>query len=1021
MVNPRERQPRRQSNATATTPEDAKRWRSRSRPSTSTVTCSPTPTARLRLRHRPGLRPRRRPSRPWSPNSTGNLDVLRLHRRRRRRRHRQQARRPSRSTRSTTPRWRSAARRLDARGHPRAVQPRRHRRRGRKSVLGYQVTPAPATGSLTCTVAGAAAPTRRLLDTTGEYQVGYTVSDGPAGPTTACLFVITASDRSTTPWCRRTASRPRRRTRRWASPCRHHRHRGKPAPTFTIVLLPSSNGTTACSAGALVHRYTRRPRTSPGPTPSFVWSAGRRRPVVAERHGDDQRRRRQRRPAGARRGHHDEPVNTTKVFLRPGDRPRGRPHHLHGADLQAALARQRVDRGARRPSHSPTPGYFGADLFHLPGDADLPGALQHRSGERGHQRGPELQHEDHPGGHHRQAWWRPGRSGPAVAGALPEARGHAEDGVEPPRRGTHADLHDRRQRPVHRGHQRQRHGHLQRSGGQHRHLGPAQPGYTALSSGDGTYNASTARAASCRSWGLLRDEPPSAPRTGFGPAPTGARSMGGCPSPRPSRPPRSSSRAREVRRGRPRAGDRAGGGHRRRPDDGVDERREPPDDASPRAAPCSGAAAARRCWRKGDTSGDRQFVREALLRLRRRHPAVRGRAGGQGRLPHRRAHRASTGPSGDPCDARPRRRSPERSALAATTRSCRCGRELLADLDHARRRVRPAGRRRARASSSSRSSTASAWSRWSFVGRNPLATLRRAAAPSRSTGTLPDGRPARPGHPRRGGGDPARAYRAPVLDELPPLHGGLAGLPRLRRRRARSSTCPTCPPDDQGHPDAVVSRHRPARRVRPLAPAGHAHRQRARRPGPTTPSLDAAYDAAVVRLDALAADGARPRRAARGAAAARRGAARGPLARWGRGLPAGPSRSAKEHILAGDIFQVVLAQRFDFDLDAEPFDVYRVLRQVNPSPYMYFVRHPGLTLVGLVARADGAAARRQGDLPADRRHPPPRAAPTRRTGASAAELQRAPQGAGRARDARSTWPATTSGGSSSSAPSRSTR
>jgi anthranilate synthase component 1 len=55
---------------------------------------------------------------------------------------------------------------------------------------------------------------------------------------------------------------------------------------------------------------------------------------------------------------------------------------------------------------------------------------------------------------------------------------------------------------------------------------------------------------------------------------------------------------------------------------------------------------------------------------------------------------------------------------------------------------------------------------------------------------------------------------------------------------------------------------------------------------------------------------------------------------------------AREHILAGDIFQVVLAQRFDFDLGAEPFDLYRVLRQVNPSPYMYFVRQPGVTLVG---------------------------------------------------------------------------
>ena len=55
---------------------------------------------------------------------------------------------------------------------------------------------------------------------------------------------------------------------------------------------------------------------------------------------------------------------------------------------------------------------------------------------------------------------------------------------------------------------------------------------------------------------------------------------------------------------------------------------------------------------------------------------------------------------------------------------------------------------------------------------------------------------------------------------------------------------------------------------------------------------------------------------------------------------------AKEHILAGDIFQVVLSQRFDLKLDADPFDFYRVLRQVNPSPYMYFVRHESMTIAG---------------------------------------------------------------------------
>jgi anthranilate synthase component 1 len=56
--------------------------------------------------------------------------------------------------------------------------------------------------------------------------------------------------------------------------------------------------------------------------------------------------------------------------------------------------------------------------------------------------------------------------------------------------------------------------------------------------------------------------------------------------------------------------------------------------------------------------------------------------------------------------------------------------------------------------------------------------------------------------------------------------------------------------------------------------------------------------------------------------------------------------AAKECIRAGDIFQVVLSQRFDIELDAEPFDMYRVLRQVNPSPYMYYVKHDDVTIVG---------------------------------------------------------------------------
>jgi anthranilate synthase component 1 len=56
--------------------------------------------------------------------------------------------------------------------------------------------------------------------------------------------------------------------------------------------------------------------------------------------------------------------------------------------------------------------------------------------------------------------------------------------------------------------------------------------------------------------------------------------------------------------------------------------------------------------------------------------------------------------------------------------------------------------------------------------------------------------------------------------------------------------------------------------------------------------------------------------------------------------------TAKEYIEAGDIFQVVLSQRYDLKLGADPFDVYRALRLLNPSPYLYFLRFPEVTVVG---------------------------------------------------------------------------
>jgi anthranilate synthase component 1 len=57
-------------------------------------------------------------------------------------------------------------------------------------------------------------------------------------------------------------------------------------------------------------------------------------------------------------------------------------------------------------------------------------------------------------------------------------------------------------------------------------------------------------------------------------------------------------------------------------------------------------------------------------------------------------------------------------------------------------------------------------------------------------------------------------------------------------------------------------------------------------------------------------------------------------------------RKCVEYIRAGDIFQVVISQRLSVPLSGEPFEVYRTLRVVNPSPFMFFLRTPHCTLVG---------------------------------------------------------------------------
>ena len=68
--------------------------------------------------------------------------------------------------------------------------------------------------------------------------------------------------------------------------------------------------------------------------------------------------------------------------------------------------------------------------------------------------------------------------------------------------------------------------------------------------------------------------------------------------------------------------------------------------------------------------------------------------------------------------------------------------------------------------------------------------------------------------------------------------------------------------------------------------------------------------------------------------------------------------SAKEYVRAGDIFQLVLSQRFSGELTVDPLDIYRVLRTLNPSPYMFFLRLDDTLVVGA---SPEVMVRREGD------------------------------------------------------------
>ena len=236
------------------------------------------------------------------------------------------------------------------------------------------------------------------------------------------------------------------------------------------------------------------------------------------------------------------------------------------------------------------------------------------------------------------------------------------------------------------------------------------------------------------------------------------------------------------------------------------------------------------------------------------------------------------------------------------------------------------------------------WGRWSFIGRNPLLTLTSRSQIVSVEGALPEGIDINNGI-LKALEDLLERYQSPQIEGLPPLHGGLIGYLGYDVVR-EIEELPNTPDDDRGFPDAIMSiigdlvaidhwRQRAFLLVNVLLPEGVDENE-----------VDQAYDDALSRLDSLAAAGALPLDEPLMEPPSRDDEVPEVISTMTEDAYTAAVDVARDYILSGDIFQVVLSQRFDVELEAEAFDVYRVLRQINPSPYMYFLRYEEMTVVG---------------------------------------------------------------------------
>jgi anthranilate synthase component 1 len=235
------------------------------------------------------------------------------------------------------------------------------------------------------------------------------------------------------------------------------------------------------------------------------------------------------------------------------------------------------------------------------------------------------------------------------------------------------------------------------------------------------------------------------------------------------------------------------------------------------------------------------------------------------------------------------------------------------------------------------------WGRYTFLGSEPAMVLRGRG------GRLDLTRPGRSVEvrsvksPLDGLRDEMRRFRACQSPELPRFFGGAVGFLAYDIVRY-FERLPTHARDELGTPDLYLmltdtvlifdNVRQTLKIVANVALEDH-------------PSTRAAYRGAAAKIDELIARLDAPARAPRlDSAASLNGDVVKLVSNQTREGYMAMVEAAKEYIAAGDVIQVVPSQRFEAPLDSHPFNLYRSLRTINPSPYMFYLRMDDHTLVG---------------------------------------------------------------------------